>query len=102
MIEETLSAENQFTSPHRVISPTSAGLMFNLAIRGTFVGTLTLRWSFDAGVTFYETGDTYDAPAGQVSVPLAEYGIEFTIGFKTGDYTSGTAIVRMGTGVAVV
>lgn len=101
MIEETLSQENQFTTPHRVISPTSGGLMFNLAIRGIFEGKLTLFWSFDGGLTRFETGDTYDAPAGQVSVPLAEYGIEFTIGFKTGDFTSGAAIVRMGTGVAV-
>jgi len=102
MIEETLSANAQFSTPHLVQSVNAGGLLFSLSIRGTFSGTLTLRQSFDKFTTFYETGDTYTAPISQMSVPIAENGVQFSIGFKDGDFVSGAAIVRLGSGVAQV
>ncbi len=65
---------------------------FNLSIWGTFVGTVTLQRSFD-GTTWLDVAD-YDEP-------IEDAGYEpgsaiYRIGIKAGDYTSGTANVRIG------
>ncbi len=83
-----LSAENTF----------SDGLYtegaFNLSISGTFSATITVQRSFDRGSTWRDV-DTFTAPIetfGSDPDPVVVY----RAGVKTGDYSSGTATVRIG------
>jgi hypothetical protein len=64
-----------------------------VSITGTFVATLTLQRSLDGGVTWGDDEITYSAPR-EVSIPSTN-GALYRIGIKTGDYTSGTASVRL-------
>ena len=64
-----------------------------VSITGTFVATLTLQRSLDGGVTWGDDDITYSVPY-EVSIPVTE-GAQYRIGIKTGDYTSGTASVRL-------
>lgn len=67
---------------------------FNLSISGTFVATITVQRSFDLGSTWRDV-DTFTAPIetfGSDPEPVVVY----RAGIKTGEYTSGTATVRIG------
>ena len=64
-----------------------------ISISGTFVATLTLQRSLDGAVTWGDDDITYTAPH-EISIPTTE-GATYRIGIKTGDYTSGTASVRL-------
>ncbi len=65
----------------------------NISISGTWVATITLQRSFDLGVTWHEV-TTYEANM-QKALVEPEHGVRYRIGVKTGDYTSGTAVVRL-------
>ena len=87
LISKTITAENSFTDPVKL-----AGF-FNLSISGTFVGTLTVQRSFDGQATWKDV-DTFTAPT-------EDYGMEpevcwYRAGVKTGDFTSGSLVVRLG------
>ena len=83
----TIESENRFTD--------SASLTgyFNLSISGTWAGTVTVQRSFDSGDTWHDV-DTWTANT-------QEYGLEperdiyYRIGIKTGDFTSGSCVVRL-------
>lgn len=84
---KTITGENSFTDPVKL-----AGF-FNLSISGTFVATLTVQRSFDNQVTWLDV-DTFTAPT-------EDYGMEpevcwYRAGVKTGDFTSGSLVVRLG------
>lgn len=73
-----------------------AGRSFNASVWGTFVGTLTIDRSFDAGVTWLPitslgTSVTFSAPFTEV-VEEPEVGVIYSINFTR---TSGTANVRL-------
>jgi hypothetical protein len=62
-----------------------------LSIEGTFEGTLTLQRSFDDGSTWKDV-DTFSAQfESYFYEPRPD--VLYRLGFKTGDYTSGTATV---------
>ncbi len=66
---------------------------FNISITGTWTGTVTCQRSFDAGSTWYDV-NSWDENT-------QEYGFEperdvwYRAGFKDGDYSQGTATVRL-------
>ena len=66
---------------------------FNLFIYGTFVATVTLQKSFD-GTTWIAMATTYTAP-GAFSFTELEKGVVYRVGVATGDFTSGTANLRL-------
>jgi len=88
LVEAALSAANTF----------SDGLYtddsFNFSVEGTWVGTITAQRSLDLGVTWRDV-DTFTSN-------IETYGFDpgptvaYRVGFKTGEYTSGTANVRIG------
>ena len=86
--EKDISAQNTFSDGIY----TEGG--FNLSISGTFVATVTVQRSFDAGSTWRDV-DTFTAP-------IETYGVDpepvvvYRAGVKTGDYTSGTVSIRIG------
>tara|TARA_R100000030_G_scaffold98129_1_gene87743 strand:- start:143 stop:439 length:297 start_codon:yes stop_codon:yes gene_type:complete len=88
LVEKDISAENTFSDGIYVEGD------FSFSISGTFVGTVTVQRSFDAGSTFRDV-DSFTAPietAGFDGEPIVVY----RAGIKTGDYSSGTASIRIG------
>lgn len=85
-IEATLSAADTWAVV-RLPAPT-----FNLSISGTWVGTITLQRSFDRQNWFDVA--TFTDNTEQVGDDPEE-NIDYRIGFKAGDYTNGSAKVRI-------
>jgi len=88
LVTKDVGAENTFSDGLYVVGD------FNLSISGTFVGTVTVQRSFDQGSTWRDV-DTFTAPietAGSDPEPVVVY----RAGIKTGEYTSGTASIRIG------
>jgi len=82
---KTLSAQNTFTDPIHIIGD------FNLSISGTFSGTVTVQRSTD-GTTWRDV-DTWTIPVEEVGYdPIKNY---YRAGFKTGQYTSGSATILL-------
>jgi hypothetical protein len=64
---------------------------FNLSIRGTFAGTVTVQRSSD-GTTWRDV-DSFTAPTEEVGFdPMS---MLYRVGIKPGDYTSGTAVAEI-------
>lgn len=84
-VTSSLSAENTFTSSIDLVG------YFNLSISGTFSATVTVQRSFD-NTNWFDV-DTFTAP-------IETYGFDpsqcyYRAGIKTGDYTSGTAVISL-------
>ncbi len=84
---KSITAENTFCDA----VPLGAG--FNASISGTFVATVTLQRSFDDGTTWVDV-KSYTGPAEEVGNE-PEASVLYRVGVKTGDFTSGTALVRL-------
>lgn len=98
VVESTISAQNTFTPSIQMHGP------FNFSVSGTFVGTVTIQRSFDI---FDSNGDnipdvsktwhdmeTYTVPYEDIGV-LPNEALVVRAGIKTGDYSSGSAVVRI-------
>lgn len=82
----SIAAQNTFTTAVQLEG------YFNVSISGTFSATVTVQRSINNS-TWVDV-DSWTAPS-------EEYGFEpelmwYRIGVKTGGYTSGTAVVRIG------
>lgn len=93
-VQATLLAADTYTSYIRVTG-VSAGRAFSIALTGTWVGTLTLQRSVS------DPGDwtdvtTYSAPTStSYDDALANQIIYYRIGFKAGNYTSGSVLAQL-------
>lgn len=93
----SITAQNTFTdwiapSTQNALGITAMGYL-NLSIYGTWVGTVTVQRTFDDGTTVLDVV-TYTSNAERL-VEDHEHGIKYRVGIKTGDFTSGTANVRL-------
>ena len=83
----SISAENLYTDSAEIQG------YFNISISGTWAGTVTAQRSFDLGSTWFDVA-TWTANT-------QEYGYEperkvyYRVGIKTGEFTSGTAVIRL-------
>lgn len=83
---KSITAQNSFTDAVQL-----AG-WFNVSISGTFSATVTVQRSTDNST--WRDVDTWTAPAEDVGMePEVMW---YRIGVKTGEFTSGTAVVRLG------
>lgn len=92
----SIAAENTFTSaisPARKVGAYFPEGYLNVSISGTWSGTVTLQRSFDSGSTWVDV-ETFTAND-EGYLYDKERGILYRIGIKTGEYTSGTAVVRL-------
>jgi len=87
--EASLSAQDTYTVPG------TFGGTFMLRIRGTWVGTITLERSDDQGVNFDQVEEFVDNDV-RIGAEVNRGGATYRLGFATGNYTSGTADVRLG------
>lgn len=86
--EASLTAQNTFTDWLQLSKKD-----FTVGISGTWVGTVTVQKSNDKGITALDVEDlTANA---QKAGFEPESGIFYRAGFKTGNYTSGTAVIRL-------
>lgn len=81
----TLSSENTFTVPIKICRGT-----FGIDISGTFVGTLTSQWY---NGTSWIDNSTFTSSGLNVGTEPSVH--DWRIGFKTGAYTSGSALVNI-------
>lgn len=82
----SITAQNTFTTPKQING------WFNVGISGTFVATVTAQRSID-NATWFDV-DTWTIP--QEDVGLEPEFMWYRIGVKTGNFTSGTVVVRFG------
>ena len=87
-VSASLTAENTFTDNIAIRGN------FNISISGTWAGTITLYVAYDNSLTPSLVVNTYTANIEDRGFE-PESGAVYKIGFATGDYTSGTAVVRI-------
>ena len=90
LVQTDLSAENTFTDYY---SLGEGDVPIFVITEGTWVGTLTVQIRYPGRTTPIDMPDerfttNFDIPA--VNLPI---GAEIRVGFKTGEYTSGTASI---------
>jgi len=85
--ERSIAAESLFTDSLELKGH------FNISLSGTWVGTLTVQRSFDSGSTWFDV-KTFTQNAQEYGYE-PEGGIYYRAGVKTGEYTSGTVVVRL-------
>lgn len=84
----SLTAENTFSSVmSQVVAPA-----FNISISGTWAGTLTLQRRLDGTNWRDVIGFTANV---ETEWPTKGDHTDWRLGFKTGGFTSGTAVVRI-------
>lgn len=66
---------------------------FNISISGTWVGTVTCQRSFDQGSTWHDV-NTWDENTQEYGFE-PEHGVWYQAGFKDGDFSNGTCVVRL-------
>jgi hypothetical protein len=100
LVKTTLDAEDEFTGDTVGAVQAEAGTAgiqikgeFNLSISGTWEGTVTLQRSFNNGVDWFDV-DTFTVNVENWDQEI-ESGVLYRAGFKTGDFTSGSADVRI-------
>ena len=86
-VEASLTAQNTYTPAISVFGA------FNFSLSGTWAGTITIQRSFDNGVTWLDVA-AYTANTQDRGLE-PELNALYRAGFKTGAYTSGTAVVRL-------
>ena len=93
----SLTAENTFTdwlAPFKKSRITPGYIDF--AITGTWAGTITVQKRYKRGGTYTDPIDVEDYTTNEAKlIEDHVWGVEYRIGFKAGNYTSGTAIVRL-------
>jgi hypothetical protein len=89
IIDESLSAENTFTTPILVVDND-----YDLSIRGTFSAILHLQRKLPGEAdSEYRDVSSFTSPDEQLGRCVSSW--YYRIGIKTGNYTSGTAKVNI-------
>lgn len=86
-VTKSAGDQNTFTDKIRL------NKTFNVSISGTWAGTVTLQRSFDGGTTYTDV-EVFTANA-EKNGEEVEGGVDYRLGIKTGEYTSGTAELRL-------
>lgn len=87
-VDESISAQNTWSD-----GISFAVGIFDLSISGTFTATITLQRSFNGGSSWHDV-ETF-TQAVEAVVDNADNTVKWRIGVATGDYTNGTAEVRL-------
>ncbi len=86
-VSASLTAENTFSDEIVLRGK------FDVSVSGTFVGTVTVQRSWDDGVTWVDCAD-YTTPTETFGEQITN-NILYRIGCQTGNFTSGTMVVRL-------
>lgn len=96
IVSASCNAQDIFTDPPVRITGSGDSRAFGIVVTGIFTATVTLQFSFTGEAPWTDSGKTYTAAGGE-SYNDGQEGqiIYYRIGVKTGDYTSGTAVVQL-------
>lgn len=94
LINAALSAGNTFSNPILVTGVGSQRTL-PITITGTWVGTLTLQYSVGAPGTWVDVKNYGSNGTDNYADGLDNQTVYYRVGFKTGNYTSGTANIAM-------
>ena len=83
---KTITAQNSFTDSVQITG------WFNISVSGTFGATVTAQRSPD-NVNWFDV-DSWTAPVEEVGMEPEV--LWYRVGVKTGDFTSGSVVVRLG------
>lgn len=75
------------------VGSVSVGSAVNLG--GSFTGTVTLQRSFNNGTTWFDVNNWAVATESIADKPEPET-VQYRLGTKSGDYTSGEAVIKLG------
>lgn len=87
-VTKTITAQNVFSDSIQTRGD------FNFSLSGTFVATVTIQRSFDLDTPVWHDMETYAAPEEDVGRQPDEP-VLVRAGVKTGEFTSGSAVVRV-------
>lgn len=87
-----IAGANSFTTPSYFKSYEWRDKI-DLSVSGTFVATVSLQRSFDDGATWHTVED-YTVPTEKI-IENPSQSVKWRLGAATGNYTSGTAAVRL-------
>lgn len=85
--DRSIESENLFTDAAEILG------YFNISISGTWAGTVTVQRSFDSGSTWFDVATWTDNTQEYGFEP--ERDVQYRVGIKTGEFGSGTAVVRL-------
>lgn len=88
-VSASVAAQNTFTN----LLTVSKNELISVSISGTFSATVSLQRSFDGGTTWF---DVFQSTTPAQKTYQADETCKIRLGVKTGDYTSGTAVCRLG------
>lgn len=88
-VTKSITAQNTFSDTLNLLSES-----FNFSLSGTWVATVYVQRSFDAGATWLDV-EAF-AENGEVVGVEPEHNVRYRFGVKTGGYTSGTVVGRLG------
>ena len=83
----SVTNENQFTDAVKLQG------YFNTSISGTWDAIVTCQRSFDLGSTWFDV-QTWDENTEEYAFE-PEGGVQYRIGVKTGEFVSGTVVLRL-------
>lgn len=96
LVSATLAAADTYSNPILVTGQKSQRAI-QVVITGTWVGTLTLQYSLGTPGNWIDSGQTYTAnTTTSYTDGFDNQTIYYRIGFKPGNYTSGSANVTLG------
>lgn len=91
-IKDDIDDENQFTIPSYFRAREWAPSKIDLSVSGTFTATVSLQRSFDGST--WHTVEEYTVPTEKI-IENPTQSVKWRLGIITGDFTSGTAVVRL-------
>lgn len=86
-------SQGSLASANAFVTALSLTADFNFSLSGTWSGIVTIQRSFDNGGTWLDVA-SYSSNI-ETSGFEPEVAVLYRAGFKTGNYTSGTAVVRL-------
>lgn len=96
LVQSTLSSAPAFTDSIRVVGVSAnSGRTFTVTITGTWVGTLTLQRSIGTEGSWVDVGTYSSNTTVNYSDTYDNTTVYYRIGFKSGDYTSDSAVVSL-------
>ncbi len=87
LVTRSIDTNNTFTDRVQMVG------YFNVSISGTWEGVVTCQRSFDSGSTWHDV-NSWDSATEEYGFE-PERGVWYQAGFKDGDYSNGTAAIRL-------
>lgn len=91
-VSATLGAEDTYTDPMQL----DASERYSVSISGIFDATLTMQRNLIGGAGNWRNVEDYTGPIEKDGITVE--GQEMRIGIQPGNYTSGSAVARIGKG----